>query len=64
MEKRRTSWPWETRVKLVASYEELWRQNKDYSTRQFSLYTVSTVSRQRSGELARLPTAGAACIAS
>ena len=25
MAKRRTSWPWETRVKLVAIYEELCR---------------------------------------
>jgi len=62
MEKRRTSWPWETRVKLVASYEELRRQNKDYSARQFSLYTevpYSTFCRwlarwRRQGRLAHL----------
>lgn len=39
MRKHRTSWPWETRVRLVAIYEELRRQNKHYSARHFSLYT-------------------------
>jgi len=39
MRKRRTRWPWETRVKLVAIYEELCRQNPHYSARQFCRYS-------------------------
>ena len=62
MEKRRTQWPWETRVKLVAIYEELRRQNKHYSAREFSRYTdvpYSTFCRwvarwRRRGRLALL----------
>jgi len=38
MGKRRTSWPWETRVKLVASYEELRRQQPGLSASRFCQY--------------------------
>ena len=39
MRKSGTSWPLETRVKLVAIYQELCRQNSHYSARQFSRYS-------------------------
>jgi len=38
MHKARTSWPLETRVKLVAVYQELRRQQPGYSARQFCQY--------------------------
>lgn len=38
MHKSRTSWPLETRVKLVAIYQELRRQHPGYSARQFCRY--------------------------
>src|SRR3972149_6254966 len=39
MHKSGTPWPLETRVKLVAIYQELCRQNSHYSARQFSRYS-------------------------
>jgi len=38
MHKSRTPWPWETRIKWVAIYEELCRRNAGYSARQFCQY--------------------------
>ncbi len=51
MEKRRTRWPWETRVKLVAIYEEMRRRNKGYSAREFSRYTDVPYSAFCAGSL-------------